>query len=121
MSNLEKTDTTPTKRDFDRVDYDIEKTLYPDPPNDAFNELNASHQVEKSYMMHRVPTESLEEIPSLRKEEPAAISTSIDMTTTPHNAEAISTDDDDDDDDDEEKKKKSKFHVFRQRHKKWFQ
>jgi hypothetical protein len=93
-----------TKRDFERVDYDIEKTLYPDPPNDSFNELNASHQIEKSMMMHRVPTaEPLEEIPSMQKD-----STSIESPG-------------EDDDGDHEKKQISKFSLFYNRHKMWFQ
>lgn len=106
------------KRDFERVDYDIEKTLYPDPPNESFNEMNASHQIEKSMMMHRVPTEPLEEIPSLQKGETPRMNTSIESNPSRNLEEGVSTDDEDGD---EEKKQKSKFALFYNRHRVWFQ
>lgn len=115
-SNNNSTPTTPQKRDFERVDYDIEKTLYPDPPNEEYNEINASHQIEKSVMMHRVPTESLEEIPSLKKGEENA--TSLESAPSRNLEEGFSTDDDDHD---EEKKNRSKFSLFYSRHRVWFQ
>jgi hypothetical protein len=114
----------PTSRDFERVDYDVEKILYPDEVNDSIGQLSSTNQHEGGLMVHRVHTnltDTLEFHSDVKNKFEAiptekGITTSIDMTpTNDEKTEGISTDSE------EEVKKESRFGLFFKRHRVWFQ
>lgn len=111
----------PGSREFDRVDYDLEKTLYPDEPN-AEGTSTPDHLM--VHRLHTNLTDTLESHSDVKQApRPAPITekgmtTSIDMPQQKDDKASveISTDDGED-----EIKKDSKFSLFYKRHKVWFQ
>ncbi|KAL0137238.1 H+/nucleoside cotransporter [Mucor lusitanicus] len=110
----------PGSREFDRVDYDLEKTLYPDEPN-AEGTSTPDHLM--VHRLHTNLTDTLESHSDVKQApRPAPITekgmtTSIDMPQQKDDKASveISTDDGED-----EIKKDSKFSLFYKRHKVWF-
>lgn len=111
----------PGSREFDRVDYNLEKTLYPDEP------IAEGTSAPDHLMVHRLHTnltDTLESHSDVKHTPPPATISEKGMTTSidmPQNDEKASFEISTDDDGEDEVKRDSKLSLFYKRHKVWFQ
>lgn len=112
----------PGSREFDRVDYDLEKTLYPDEP------IVEGTSTPDHLMVHRLNTnltDTLESHSDVKHAPPPhGTATEKGMTTAiamPQIDEKASLEISTDDDGEDEVKRDSKLSLFYKRHKVWFQ
>ena len=112
----------PGSREFDRVDYDLEKTLYPDEPIVAEGTSMPDHLM--VHRLHTNLTDTLESHSDVKHARSPATATEKGMTTSidmPKIDEKASLEISTDEDGEDEVKRDSKLGLFYKRHKVWFQ